>query len=446
MLSTGPKVANLILVVLWCGCSGSGGSRDASPSSDTDGVEADQEIDGDEETSPDADSYTRPPGPWLEEQWWVVPFTKAMGGGPDFGPAADVGASVHSLTADADGNTYIIVSSSDIGVHRVDIITAAGVRMPLAGTGRRGFRDGPAARAQFDFSGLAYQPTGIQIDDRGNIFVADTGNRRIRRIFRDDDGDWQVDTWAGGGEDSLEVGDVGDPLQIDLGRVIVAASRDGRVVGCGMSGCYMIDAEGAQIRSLGRVEETDSEGNLLRMNVFRGDCDNDGVCYFITRSPDFVIRVTPSGEVARIAGFIFEELPKPHHLGDLPPLEAYFDTPPSLVADPDGEAVYICGGDEYDVRRVPTDMVTTTATLVKNGRWYIMEEHPNRNRGPAEFDPTVGGVSSIVGGDLTNLAVAPLAGGDRLGRLYGYLNHWTGATIRVDGSLLPTRVFRLERR
>lgn len=48
--------------------------------------------------------------------------------------------------------------------------------MDFAGTGTAGLMDGPIALAQFN------QPTAIAIDEVGQLFVADTGNRVIRKI------------------------------------------------------------------------------------------------------------------------------------------------------------------------------------------------------------------------------------------------------------------------
>ena len=52
----------------------------------------------------------------------------------------------------------------------------------------RGFADGPAASALFSF------PRGIALDEEGNVFVADAGNNRIRKISVDR----VVSTFAGG--------------------------------------------------------------------------------------------------------------------------------------------------------------------------------------------------------------------------------------------------------
>jgi sugar lactone lactonase YvrE len=66
----------------------------------------------------------------------------------------------------------------------------------LAGTGFPGYKDGPAAEANF------FYPHGIALDDNGNIYVSDFGNDRIRKISSDGN----VTTVAGNGIKSYRDG------------------------------------------------------------------------------------------------------------------------------------------------------------------------------------------------------------------------------------------------
>ena len=75
---------------------------------------------------------------------------------------------------DAAGNVYI----ADTGNNRVRVISTQGVISTLAGTGTAGYSgdNGPAASAQLN------QPSGLAVDATGNLYVADFGNSRVRKI------------------------------------------------------------------------------------------------------------------------------------------------------------------------------------------------------------------------------------------------------------------------
>jgi sugar lactone lactonase YvrE len=89
------------------------------------------------------------------------------------------------LAVDSGGNLYV----SDSGANKIRKISAAGMVSTFAGTGAGGSTDGPGANATF--GGLA----GLAVDQFGNVYVADAGNRKIRVITSLGD----VSTLAGSG-------------------------------------------------------------------------------------------------------------------------------------------------------------------------------------------------------------------------------------------------------
>ena len=93
----------------------------------------------------------------------------------DGGPAAAaLLASPYGVAVDSAGNLYI----ADTGNRRIRKIDSTGTITTIAGTGEVGFSGdgGPAAAARLAF------PDGVAVDSAGNLYIADTGNRRIRKL------------------------------------------------------------------------------------------------------------------------------------------------------------------------------------------------------------------------------------------------------------------------
>jgi DNA-binding beta-propeller fold protein YncE len=98
------------------------------------------------------------------------------------------------VAVDADGNVLVADSFN----HRIRCIDMTTKHVTtLTGTGESGFRDGPVARAQFN------DPWHIAVDGNGNVLVVDRCNHRIRCLNRVTD---QVTTVAGTGERGLRDG------------------------------------------------------------------------------------------------------------------------------------------------------------------------------------------------------------------------------------------------
>lgn len=99
-----------------------------------------------------------------------------------------------NVCVDTFGNVYV----SDFNNHRIRKISVGGMVTTLAGSGISGYQDGSADSARFCY------PRGIAVDDSGYVYVADSWNHRIRKIYPSG---W-VTTLAGGGSNS-GVGSVG---------------------------------------------------------------------------------------------------------------------------------------------------------------------------------------------------------------------------------------------
>ncbi len=104
-----------------------------------------------------------------------------VAGSGSYGFSGDGGPAVSAklyypqgVAVDAAGNLYI----ADSGNHRVRKVDSAGIITTVAGSGNGGFSgDGSSA-----VSARLYYPQGVVVDAAGNLYIADSSNYRVRRV------------------------------------------------------------------------------------------------------------------------------------------------------------------------------------------------------------------------------------------------------------------------
>ena len=145
----------------------------------------------------------------------------------DGGPATEAEMSwVRDIAVDDEGNVFF----SDYGNHRVRMVDTSGIITTVAGTGREGFSGdgGPATQAEID------QPSGVWVDAQRNVYFADRGNDRVRRIDRHG----VITTVAGNGKRGYS-GDGGPATGAAVGAPyrVVVDDRGNLYVGSRDCGC-----------------------------------------------------------------------------------------------------------------------------------------------------------------------------------------------------------------
>ena len=151
----------------------------------------------------------------------------------DGGPAVQASLSVPSgIAVDADGNLYIAETSG----HRIRKVNPQGIISTFAGNGQQGFSgDGvPATSTSLN------APTGLATDSAGNVYIADPGNVRVRRVAPNG----MISTFAGNGRPgpSDEGGPAINAQFLNPSRI--AVDPDGNV--------YISDQDNARVRRVDR--------------------------------------------------------------------------------------------------------------------------------------------------------------------------------------------------
>jgi sugar lactone lactonase YvrE len=199
-----------------------------------------------------------------------------------------------SVAIDGKGRLYI----ADSGNNRIRAITSEGMIRTIAGTGIAGF----GGDGGISTSAQLKSPGGVALDEAGNVYIADTGNSRIRKIALDG----TISTIAGNGTPGFG-GDAGPAAAAQLNA-----------------------PAGIALDSAGALYIADSGNNRIR-------------------------KIEPDGMIHTIAGNGMAGFG-----GDRNPASsALLKTPSSVTVDAAGN-VYIADSGNNRVRKIETDGVIYT--------------------------------------------------------------------------------------
>ena len=280
--------------------------------------------------------------------------TGESGYGGDGGKATEARLKLPAgLTLDRKGNLYI----ADRNNHRIRKVDSRGNITTVAGNGTAGFSGdgGKATEAQLS------RPSGVAVDDKGNLYIADRSNDRIRVV----NSKGIITTFAGDGVDGFK-GDSGPAAQAQLSKPFgLALDKKGNL--------YIADRGNNRVRRInpqGIIHTVAGDGGFFFMGdngpAYRASIagptgvavDKNGVLYIADRNNNRIRSVDTQGMIRTIAGTGHQD-----YNGDS---EMARDTnlhlPFGVALDQDGKLLVV-DRSHYRIRRVDTRRggITTVA-------------------------------------------------------------------------------------
>ena len=307
------------------------------------------------------------------------------------------------IAADMNGNVYV----ADAAGHRVRKISAAGIITTVAGTGVRGFAGdgGPASSAQID------SPYGLALDARGNLYIADLGNARVRRVAANG----TITTIAGGGSipaGGVNEGSVAVALALSAPRnVAVEPGGDLYISDFNAHRVYRLSTSGALTTAAGTgvagFSGDGGAGQLARIAFPTAlTVDRDGALY-VADSGNHLIRKVTRGVIGSLAKY---------------------GTPTGLAIDGTG-ALYVADRSAGQIFRIP--LVGAVTALAAFGRdvAFGSDGFVYAPDGDVVRRVSLAGVVSVIAGG------ASLSAGDGGDAKVARLNHPAGVAADAAGNI-----------
>ncbi|HZS49907.1 MAG TPA: hypothetical protein VFA54_03540 [Bryobacterales bacterium] len=256
---------------------------------------------------------------------------------------------------DLEGNLYI----ADQGNDRIRKISPDGTITTIAGNGQTGFSGNgvPATQAELN------SPISVVLDQKGNLYIADQNNHRVRKVAPDG----TITTIAGAGTDDLS-GNGGLALQAELnspGGLAVDAAGN----------LYISDTYNSQVRKVTPSGVITAFAGKGGEPAYFGDggpatlaglafpaglaFDAAGNLYIADQQNNCIRRVAPDGIITTVVG---------DGTGDFgfrgdggPAKQALLNYPSDVAFDAEGD-LYIADEDNNRIRKVsPSGIITTVA-------------------------------------------------------------------------------------
>jgi trimeric autotransporter adhesin len=261
------------------------------------------------------------------------------------------------VVVDSAGNLYI----ADLGNNRIRKVTATGIITTVAGTGAAGFSgDGAAATAA-----QLNSPSRVAVDSAGNLYIADASNNRIRKVtaatgFISTIAGTGVNGFSGdgGAATSAQIGNARGVTVDSAGNIYVADNDNNRI--------RKIDALSGIITTVaGNGAATFSgDGGLataagIGSNAFEAAVDSAGNIFFVSQTTNRIRRVSAAtGIITTVAGTGTQGFS-----GDGGAATAAQVAGPIGVATDSAGNVYIADLNNHRIRKitVATGIITTLA-------------------------------------------------------------------------------------
>ena len=251
----------------------------------------------------------------------------------------------YALASNSKGNIFVADQVNN-SIRKIspegDVSTVAGIKLP-------GFRDGKGIEARFD------TPSGIAVDQEGNLYISDQNNHSIRKISPSG----EVITIAGNQKAGAVDGRGGDAsfkspagICIDNRGFLYIADRGNNLI-------RVISPEGivSTLAGCGKAGYADGNGKNAMFNTPTGIVvDGEGYVYVADEVNNRIRKISPAGNVSTFAGN--GEFSNRDGEGN----KAAFRYPTALVFDKE-ENLYVADQLNHSIRKISHKGVVSTIKI-----------------------------------------------------------------------------------